>query len=254
MKYLKIPFWLIWRLWFYLLVIFMIILLSPFLLFFTSDVKYYNQFWKVARVWAYSVFYGMGFRLKVVKEQEIEKGKSYMFCANHTSFLDIFILIIISKNPIVFIGKKELEKLPVFGFFYKKVCISVDRSSLRSRKRAYNYAKKRLEQGVSIAIYPEGLVPEENVVLAPFKNGAFSLAIEYKTPIVPHIYFDCKRFFSWTIFKGRPGIIRAKQCKFIETKNYKPKDKLQLKKYVYNLMYNELASDKKYIKDTFNRK
>lgn len=250
MKFLKIPLWLLWRLWFYTLVMVAIILLFPLLLLFTSREKYYPQFWKLARIWAHIVFYGMGFRLSVTKEQEIEKGKNYMFCPNHASFLDVFVLIILSKTPIVFVGKKELEKLPIFGFFYKRACITVDRSSVESRKAVYKLAKRRLQQGTNIAIYPEGLVPEESMVLAPFKNGAFSLAIEHQIPIVPHIYFDCKRFFSWTIFKGRPGVIRAKQCKFIETTGLTIQDKEQLKNKTYQVIYNQLSIDKKYMMDT----
>ena len=50
-----------------------------------------------------------------------------MLVANHTSMLDIMLMLKVSKNPFVFIGKKELAKIPLFGFFYKRVCIMVDR-------------------------------------------------------------------------------------------------------------------------------
>jgi len=43
-----------------------------------------------------------------------------MFCPNHASLMDPFVLIVLSKNPIVFVGKKELVKIPIFGFFYKE--------------------------------------------------------------------------------------------------------------------------------------
>ena len=66
-------------------------------------------------------------------------------------------LIAISKNPIVFVGKIELTKIPIFGFFYKRMVILVDRDSHKSRKQVYGQAKKRLEGGTSIGIYPEGL-------------------------------------------------------------------------------------------------
>lgn len=60
--------------------------MAPFMLILTSDEKYYPVFWKVVRAWAFFLIYGMGFRLKVEKEQEIDRNKSYMFCANHASF------------------------------------------------------------------------------------------------------------------------------------------------------------------------
>ncbi|MDP2539915.1 1-acyl-sn-glycerol-3-phosphate acyltransferase [Tenacibaculum discolor] len=224
--------------------------MAPFMLVLTSDEKYYPVFWKVVRVWAYFLIYGMGFRLKVEKEQEIDRNKSYMFCANHASFIDPWILIAMSKNPIVFVGKKELAKFPIFGFFYKKVVIVVDRSDLESRKRVYEEAHSRLKNGTSVAIFPEGLVPAENIVLAPFKNGAFSLAIEHQIPIVPQVYYDGKRLFSWDFLKGSPGTLRVKQCAFIETDNLEAKDKKKLKEETYNVIYNELINDELYMKDT----
>jgi len=220
------------------------------LLILTSDEKYYPVFWKVVRAWAFFLIYGMGFRLKVEKEQEIDRNKSYMFCANHASFIDPWILIALSKNPIVFVGKKELAKFPVFGFFYKKVVIMVDRSDSESRRKVYEQAHSRLKNGTSVAIFPEGLVPDESVVLAPFKNGAFSLAIEHQIPIVPQVYYDGKRLFSWDFFKGSPGTLRVKQCEFIKTENLVQEDKRKLKEQTYNVIYNELINDELYMKDT----
>ncbi|WP_394342456.1 lysophospholipid acyltransferase family protein [Tenacibaculum gallaicum] len=250
MKYIFFPVRFIWRVWFYVLIVISILLMAPFMLVLTSDEKYYPVFWKVVRAWAFFLIYGMGFRLKVEKEQELDRNKSYMFCANHASFIDPWILIAMSKNPIVFVGKKELAKFPIFGFFYKKVVIVVDRSDLESRKKVYEQAHSRLKNGTSVAIFPEGLVPAENIVLAPFKNGAFSLAIEHQIPIVPQVYYDGKRLFSWDFFKGSPGTLRVKQCKFIETENLATGDKKKLKEQTYNVIYNELVNDELYMKDT----
>jgi len=250
MKFLKMPFQLIWRIWFYVLVLVTIILLFPFLLILTSKKEYYPTFWKLIRGWSFVLIYGMGFRLKIEREQELETNKSYMFCPNHTSIMDGFVLVATSKNPIVVVGKKELVKIPLFGFFYKKVVIMVDRSDPESRKRVYEMAQERLNSGMSIVIFPEGLVPTENIVLAPFKNGAFSLAIQHQIPIVPHIYYDCKRLFSWDVFKGNPGTLRVKQCRFIETKGLTMEDKEDLREKTFSLIHNGLVKDLLYMKDT----
>lgn len=230
-----------------------ILLLSPFLLMLTIKEEHYHLFWKLARLLSKILIYGMGFRINFTAEQHIEPNKSYMFCPNHASLLDPFVLIAISKNPIVFVGKQELAKIPVFGYFYKRTVIMVDRSSLKSRKRVFEMAKKRLQNGVSMAIFPEGLVPEEDVVLAPFKKGAFSLAIEFQIPIVSQVYYDCKRFFSWDVLKGRPGVFRVKQHQFIETKGMTLESMVFLRDKIFNLIYNDLSRDEKYMKDT-NRK
>ena len=250
MKYLKIPFLLIWRIWFYVLILVTILLISPLLFILTAKAAYYPTFWKMIRVWAKVLVFGMGFRIKIQNDQITESNKSYMFCPNHASLMDAFVLIALSKNPIVFVGKHELVKIPIFGFFYKRVVILVDRSNPESRKRVYEIAKKRLQNGISMAIFPEGLVPTENIVLAPFKNGAFSLAIEFKIPIVPQVYYDCKRLFSWDFFKGSPGVFRIHQHTFIETKGLKIEDVEDLKQQVFKIIEDDLLKDKKFMNDT----
>src|SRR6056300_394616 len=137
MKFLKIPFLLIWRVWFYILIFITIIIMVPFLLVLTSKEEYYPTFWKMVRLWAKVLIYGMGFCLKIQADEVLDRNKSYMFCPNHASLMDPFMLIALSKNPIVFVGKQEFVKIPIFGFFYKRVVIMVDRSSPKSRKRVY---------------------------------------------------------------------------------------------------------------------
>ena len=222
----------------------------PFLLILTSKDSYYPTLWKMIRVWAKMLVYGMGFRLRVTVDEVLERDKSYMFCPNHTSMMDPFVLISLSKNPIVFVGKMEFVKIPIFGFFYKRVVVMVDRSNPESRKKVYEMAKKKLKNGTSMAIFPEGLVPTENIVLAPFKNGAFSLAIEFDIPIVPQIYYDCKRLFSWDFFKGSPGVFRIHQHKFIETTGLTKDDVFVLRQQTFQLIEADLLSDEKYMKDT----
>ena len=227
-----------------------VLILSPFFLLFTFKEEHYHNFWKVARILAKVLVYGMGFRLDFKADETIKPDESYMFCPNHASLMDPFVLIALSKNPIVFVGKKELVKIPVFGFFYRKVVIMVDRSDPESRKRVFEMAKKRLNNGVSMAIFPEGLVPAENVVLGAFKNGAFSLAIEFQIPIVTQVYYDCKRFFSWDFLKGRPGVFRVHQHKFIATKNLTKDNVEDLRNKIFNIIHSDLSNDKKYMKDT----
>jgi 1-acyl-sn-glycerol-3-phosphate acyltransferase len=250
MKYIITPFLLVWRIWFYILVVVTILLMIPFLLILTSKESYYPIFWKMIRVWAKTLIYGMGFRLRVTTDEVLDRNKSYMFCPNHTSMMDPFVLIALSKNPIVFVGKQEFVKIPIFGFFYKRVVIMVDRSNPESRKKVYKMAKNKLQNGTSMAIFPEGLVPTENILLAPFKNGAFSLAIEFDIPIVPQIYYDCKRLFSWDFFKGGPGFFRVHQHKFIETKGLTKEDVPFLRQQVFQQIEAGLLKDKKYMKDT----
>lgn len=240
----------IWRVWFYVFFGLSLLTMIPFLFFLSMRENQYPTLYKIIRGFSKTLIFVMGFRLKTTIEEPVDQNKSYMFCPNHTSMMDPFILISMVKNPIVFVGKAELKKIPVFGFFYKRICILVDRSNPKSRKEVYLKAKRRLVNGTSVAIFPEGLVPKEDVILSPFKNGAFSLAIEHQIPIVPATYFDCKRLFSWTYFKGSPGTFRIRQHAFIETKGFTKSDLRELKETTFNILYNELIKDELYMKDT----
>lgn len=214
----KYLFWILYRIWFYILVAIPIVLLLPFLILSISKESWYAYFFKLARFWAFFIIIGMGFRVKIKLKQEPEKKASYMFIANHTSMADIMLMLATSKNPFVFVGKKELAKIPLFGFFYKRTCILVDRSSEKSRKAVFLRAQKRLKQGLSICIFPEGGVPDEHVLLDDFKDGAFRLAINHQIPIVPLVFPDNKKRFSFSFFSGSPGLMRVIGHDFIETK------------------------------------
>jgi len=217
----------------------------PFLFISILSEKWYSYFFVMARIWAKFILFGMGFRTNVSFEQKPKRGKSYMFVANHTSMTDIMLMLSIVENPFVFVGKKELSKIPLFGFFYKRTCILVDRSSSKSRMQVFERAQKRLNQGLSICIFPEGGVPDESVFLDTFKDGAFRLAIEHEIPIVPMTFYDNKRLFSYTFFSGSPGIMRAKVHRFFETENQPPEYKKTLKDEVRNVILNELQRDVK---------
>lgn len=223
-----------------------IIVLSPLLILSILSEKTYPQFFILARLWAKIILFGMGLPYRIVREQQLEKSKSYMLVANHTSMTDIMLMLVISKNPFVFVGKKELVKIPIFGFFYKRTCILVDRSSSKSRFEVFKRAQARLNQGLSICIFPEGGVPDDEiVVLDEFKDGAFRLAIEHQIPIVPMTFYDNKKRFSFKFFSGYPGLMRAKVHEFVETKGLALDDKKDLKDRVRQVIYKELLKDQK---------
>jgi len=243
MKILKIIFWILWRVWFYLLIAIIILVLFPLLVLSILKESWYPYFFKLAQIWARGILWGMGFHTKVFYEEFFSKQQSYMLVANHTSMTDIMLMLVIAKTPFVFVGKKELAKIPLFGFFYKRTCILVDRDSPKSRMEVYQRAQKRLNQGLSICIFPEGLVPDdESVVLADFKDGAFRLAIEHQISIVPITFYDNKKRFSYTFFSGSPGIMRAKVHQFIPTHGLVLDDKKRVKETVWNIIFKELSA------------
>jgi len=246
MKFFKYLFYIVWRCWFYGWVLLSIVAIFPVLIVVTSTEKLYPAFFRIARAWGKTILFVMGFKVVITKNQSIEKDKSYMFCPNHTSMIDIMVMLSMAKNPFVFVGKIELAKIPVFGFFYKRTCILVDRNSSKSRKAVFDEARRRLGNGLSVCIFPEGLVPsDESIILSEFKNGAFRLAIEHQIPIVPLTFYDCKKRFSYTFFSGGPGKLRVKIHDFINTEGLTVKDNNIIKKEIFDIIYKELSTDLK---------
>ena len=246
MRGIKIVFWVLWRVWFYVLMTIPILIMFPFLVLSILTESGYPYFFKMARIWARIILFGMGFYYKTDKEQTLESDKSYMLIANHTSMLDIMLMLVIINKPFVFVGKKELVKIPLFGFFYKRTCILVDRSSSRSKHGVFERAQKRINQGLSICIFPEGGVPDdESILLDHFKDGAFRLAIDHQLPIVPISFGDNKERFSYTFFSGSPGIMRVKVHSFIETEGKTMTDKNSLKEQSWQTIHAQLLDFEK---------
>lgn len=233
------------RVWFYILMSLPIIVFFPLLLVLISKETWYKYFFIWARLWSGFVLYGSGFIPKRKNGIFNVPEQSFMFVANHTSMLDIMLMLHTVKNPFVFVGKKELTKIPIFGFFYKKTCIVVDRSSPKSRKEVFTAASNKINLGYSICIFPEGGVPEESILLDEFKDGAFRLAINHQLPIVPLVFPDNKKRFSYTFFSGNIGRVRSFVLNKVPTTILSLENKNELKSEVRNLILRQLEKTNK---------
>ena len=234
---------LIYRIWYYILLFLSILILFPFLFISILREEWYPIFFKLARFWAYIILFGMGFIPIIKKGVQFKKGESYMIVANHTSMIDIMLMLFITKDPVVFVGKKELSKIPLFGFIYKRTCILVDRNNSQSRRAVFNSAQQKINLGYSICIFPEGGVPsDESIILDDFKDGAFRLAIEHKIPIAPVTFHDNKKLFSYTFFSGGPGKMRVMLHPLISTSNYSIEMKKELNKKTRAIILEELEN------------
>ncbi|WP_203295564.1 lysophospholipid acyltransferase family protein [Luteirhabdus pelagi] len=231
----------LYRIWFYILIAVPIIIMFPILIISILRESWYPFFFRLARIWAKVILFGMGFLPIVHRKTKYEKGKSYMFVANHTSMTDIMLMLYVTRNPFVFVGKKELAKIPVFGFFYKRTCILVDRKNPKSRRDVFISAQRKLEQGLSVCIFPEGGVPDDlSVILDEFKDGAFRLAIEHQIPIAPMTFYDNKKRFSYSFFTGTPGKMRVTIHETIPTETLEVEDKRQLKQQTREVILKNL--------------
>lgn len=205
---------------------------------------YKHLYWVARNIWAPFVLFGMGFWIQRINAFPPE-GQSMMLIANHASYMDIMLMFRMRKTPFVFVGKKELTKIPFFGFLYKRGAITVDRNSLESRQQVYESAQKFIKKGYSICIFPEREYLDETVLLNPFKKGAFKLAIEHQLPIFPMVFYDCKRKFPWYTTHGFAGVLRVKAMELKQTKGMTEADIKPLSLKMHRQMEEQLINDPK---------
>ena len=140
---------------------------------------------KINQFWAKGFFSLIFLPVKVEVDGTLEKDKSYIFLANHFSYLDVAMMGFVPGDA-VFIGKASIRKVPFFGYYFKNLHIAVDRSRVKSRAETMRRAGLALDQGSSIVLFPEGGIYTQNPPhLVPFKNGAFRLAMEKQISIIP---------------------------------------------------------------------
>ena len=235
---MKRAFGILYHIWYYALMLVSILGLFPWLLWYSRKVEQFPRFYRFGRLWAAWILNGMGLIRKVRYEARVDWSRPYMVVSNHSSELDVMFCYRLVKSPTVFIGKAELAKLPLFGFFFKRSSITVVRNSIASKRQVLEKARRRLARGSSMCIYPEGGIPKDpKVRLAPFKNGAFQLAVEAGVPILPITFPDNRRRFPDFTQGGTPGRIRATVHAPIETAGADPD---ALNAQVYDLILGEL--------------
>lgn len=235
----------IWKVWFYTTILIAILMLFPLLVITSSNQAWYKSFFYLSRVWAWTVLLLSGFIPKTTWLEKPDRDGLYIICPNHTSMIDIMMTLALFPNCFLFIGKKELAKFPLFGYFYKKTNLLVDRKSMRSRKTVFDRAGKKIDEGYGLCIYPEGGVPDTDVDLAPFKSGAFRLAVEKGIAIIPVSYPDNKRHLPFEWSKGGPGVLRAIVHPFIVPKGDEEGEVERLMEKCYEAIASGLSTSQK---------
>lgn len=123
--------------------------------------------------------------VKVVGREKLDKKQSYIFVANHQGAYDIFLIYGYLGQPIKWVMKQSLRRIPFVG----KACeaagfIFVDSSSPKAAAKTIHEAEAQLKNGASIAIFPEGSRTQTGK-MDKFKKGAYQMALDLKLPIVP---------------------------------------------------------------------
>lgn len=181
--------------------------------------------YKIGRFWAWLVMKTNRVKPRAEGLEKIVKSRSYVFISNHSSNLDPLAVAWTLSNTLRFIGKRSLEKIPLFGWAARRArVIFIDRSDSHKSIETINKAIKELRDGISAYFFAEG-TRNFNGKLQSFKKGGVVLALKARLPIVPITILDSHKLFPKRALRIKPGVMRIIIGDPIETFPYGEGDK-----------------------------
>lgn len=175
-------------------------------------------------------------RYEFYGRDKLPKGKAYIYVSNHTSFLDLPGIRMTIPGQFRPLAKKELLKIPVFGWIAQSATIIVDRSNSISRKKSIEKLKDILLGGISILIFAEGTQNRTRDILQPFHDGAFRIAVDTQQPLMPMVVIGAGRLMPPGTINLRPGKIRIYVGEEITTAGLTVDDVPALKQKTFDVM------------------
>ena len=142
-------------------------------------------FHALARGWARVLLFICGVEVHVTGRDNLDRSKTYVYVSNHASLFDIPAIIAGVPDQIRIVYKRELERIPLFGWGLKwGSYIGIDRGKGTEAVRSLEKAAERIRKGASVLLFAEGTRTTDGR-LQPFKRGAFNLAIKAGVPVIP---------------------------------------------------------------------
>ncbi len=196
--------------------------------------------YRIAVSWAWVVHKCMGLTFSVEGAEKVEQGTSYIVTPNHQGNADILALFLTLPVRFRWVIKKELLRIPVFGWALDGTgAIALDRSNREKAIKSLKAAKKKLAGGWSVLIYPEG-TRSSDPYLQPFKKGAFMLAVQTGVPILPVTCNGAYRILPRKTITFRPGHITVTIGDPIQTQGLTEEDVPELMERTRNEMTKSL--------------
>ncbi len=220
-------------------VVFFLLLFPLFFLLGIFNLK--KAIWYIIKFWSVIWFFLLGMYIRRIFLQKPKTKKTYIVVANHYSYLDTATIFRTFPFIVAPLAMVELAKVPLFGFLYSKMAILVDRSNAKSKVASLRKLKETVLRGKSIFIFPEGSFNNTDKPIKNFYDGAFKLAIETGTDILPVLFPDTKKrwnnksFWSWS-----PGRNRVVFLPEINVAKYGNSEYDKLKNDTHELMTNTL--------------
>lgn len=192
MRWLKNIFARIWALWGIISFIttFLIFLIPSYLTSFFKDPKGIAYFIAISKIWMRVWLTLVGCPVSVRGTENFKAGKTYIVTCNHNALLDVPLSSPFIPGANQTIAKKSFVKIPLFGWYYKRGSVIVDRKNDASRRKSFEGMKAALDNGMHMCIYPEGTRNRTGAPLKEFYDGAFKLAVDTKHDIIPAVIFN----------------------------------------------------------------
>ncbi len=233
----------IWAVWAMIsfVVTFLVIFIPSMFTYLLPDPKGSVLFIKIARVWMSVWLRLVGCPLKVSGKENFKKGQAYIVTCNHNSLLDVPLSAPFVPGANKTIAKTSFTKVPLFGWFYRKGSVLVDRNSDTSRRKSFEEMKAVLKKGMYMCIYPEGTRNRTADPLKKFYDGAFKLAVDTQTSIIPALIFNTKKALPAN--KSFYFIPHKLRMHFLEPVKPDGLTAEQLKDKVFNLMKDHFVNN-----------
>ncbi len=244
MRIMKEIFGRLWAVWGILSFIatFLVIFIPSMLTYLIPGKKGQHIFIIISRIWMRVWLFLIACPLKVKGWHHFKKGETYIVTCNHNSLMDVPLSCPFIPGANKTIAKKSFTKVPLFGWFYAKGSVLVDRNSDESRRRSFVEMKEALRQGMHMSIYPEGTRNRTNDPLKNFHDGAFRLAVETGTSIIPAVIFNTKKVLP--LHKSFFFMPHKLSIHFLPAVSVTGKTAKKLKQEVFDVMWNYYLENK----------
>jgi len=185
------------------------------------------------RCWSKILIFFSGVKIKIIGLENLKKDKNYIFASNHESNFDIPLIFSSINLHLVSIAKKELKKIPIFGWAMKSgQHIFIDRfnkiEALKSLKLAKNSIFKNPR---SIIIFPEGTRSFDGKI-KQFKKGGLSIAFDLEMDVVPIAVCGTRNVLKRGSIFIKPCPIQLRIGKPVNINQWKNKKKIDFANYV----------------------
>jgi 1-acyl-sn-glycerol-3-phosphate acyltransferase len=196
---------------------------------------------RVARAWARMLLRVSGVRVNVEGREQIDPAGSYVFIANHLSYMDTPVALANIPVQFRFLAKRGLFQIPFLGTHLSRAGhIPVPREDPRASVKTMQIAAETIQRKkISLLIFPEG-GRSHNGTLRPFKEGGAYIAIRAGAPVVPLVMIGTREILPFGSGVVQPGEVTLRILQPIETKGLTLKDRGPLTERVRTLIAAEL--------------